>query len=530
VRGAAGSALSQGIGVALKLQNKFDWAGVAAAGIGGAAGAWAEGSLSAQGWVQNAVRNAYGATADAMANAAARTLLTGTSFGDNMMAALPDIIGSTIGRLASDAIAGPRRSSGIVVTHEADSATAERAFGLGGLMTAPDLSLTTGIDGRLAAIRSELAAGEATGDEVGADEIVVTGQRRVSQGAVASQTVRQARATPHGVRSQRGQAQQVGAAAGRGSTVAVVPGYDGIAGGRADGHDDLGFFLAYMGRDLPGYFQQPEYQDLGPGAGVVERYVNFADRLIAQASDYQLRRVILPVLNGWAEHGVYGEGWAAARDRVRARVDAVDANVNAAFNADLRVLGGVYMDFGQFVNPILAAGAAGRDIYDNGLENFDPIDTATSLVSRRGRAFSETVERVAPGLYRMDPRSIGFSQSTVSSTFSDGVNTIDSTAAALRAGRLRPEDLGNPIRLVQHQGRLFSLDNRRLAAFSAAGIDDVPVEVISLNTRSVRREFRSKFNPVGGDGQQTVVIERAADRTAAERVLLDHGMIRPPRR
>jgi hypothetical protein len=37
-RGLAGSALSQGIGVATGLQDKFDWAGIAAAGIGGGVG------------------------------------------------------------------------------------------------------------------------------------------------------------------------------------------------------------------------------------------------------------------------------------------------------------------------------------------------------------------------------------------------------------------------------------------------------------------------------------------------------------
>ncbi|WP_214675024.1 hypothetical protein, partial [Escherichia coli] len=41
-------------------------------------------------------------TAGGLANAAARSLIEGTSFGDNILAALPDVIGQTIG----DAVAG----------------------------------------------------------------------------------------------------------------------------------------------------------------------------------------------------------------------------------------------------------------------------------------------------------------------------------------------------------------------------------------------------------------------------------------
>ncbi len=45
VRGAVGSALTQGIGRATGLQSSFSWAGVAAAGIGATAGHMAAGRL-----------------------------------------------------------------------------------------------------------------------------------------------------------------------------------------------------------------------------------------------------------------------------------------------------------------------------------------------------------------------------------------------------------------------------------------------------------------------------------------------------
>jgi YD repeat-containing protein len=105
-RGALSSTLTQGISVATGLQHKFDWVGVAAAGIGNGAGSQVKlGGIGGR---------LVSGMADAIANAATRSLITGTDFGDNIMAALPDVIGNTIGNLAASKIAsigGPRASS-----------------------------------------------------------------------------------------------------------------------------------------------------------------------------------------------------------------------------------------------------------------------------------------------------------------------------------------------------------------------------------------------------------------------------------
>ena len=44
--------------------------------------------------------------ANGIANAATRSLVNGSDFGDNLMAALPDILGNTIGSAIGDAVAG----------------------------------------------------------------------------------------------------------------------------------------------------------------------------------------------------------------------------------------------------------------------------------------------------------------------------------------------------------------------------------------------------------------------------------------
>jgi hypothetical protein len=116
VRGAAASALTQGIGVAVGLQKKFDFAGVAAAGIGagilGAASRHMAGKglgVAPQDITPDTIRNAafyanqaLSGAAGAIANAATRSLANGSDFGDNILAALPDVIGSTIGNMLAD--------------------------------------------------------------------------------------------------------------------------------------------------------------------------------------------------------------------------------------------------------------------------------------------------------------------------------------------------------------------------------------------------------------------------------------------
>ncbi|WP_135212625.1 HNH endonuclease [Vitreimonas flagellata] len=88
LRQAAGSVVTQGIGVATGLQDSFSWAGVAAAGLS----TFIPGNIGPIGTV----------AARTIVNGATRTLFEGGDFGDNVLAALPDVVGQTIG----EAIAG----------------------------------------------------------------------------------------------------------------------------------------------------------------------------------------------------------------------------------------------------------------------------------------------------------------------------------------------------------------------------------------------------------------------------------------
>lgn len=136
------------------------------------------------------------------------------------------------------------------------------------------------------------------------------------------------------------------------------------------------------------------------------------------------------------------------------------------------------------------------------------------------------VDGVSPGFYRADPRQLRFTQPTASPNFSNG-GTIDSLVADLRAGRVRPDQVGDPLRVVLVEGRPFSFDNRRLVSFNAAGVDNVPIQVMGLEDAAFASRFRQRFNPILGEGQQ-VVIAKSADQKAAQQLLYRLGLTNRP--
>ncbi len=73
-------------------------------------------------------------------------------------------------------------------------------------------------------------------------------------------------------------------------------------------------------------------------------------------------------------------------------------------------------------------------------------------------------------------------------SFSDGTplqNTID----ALKSGGLKPEQI-DPIRIFEKDGKIFTLDNRRLFAAHQAG---TKVNTRRATQKEISREFSRKF-------------------------------------
>jgi YD repeat-containing protein len=110
--GVAASAISQGIGVATGLQQKFDWTGVAAAGISAGVAQYASSQLPGASQpifapnttqvightLPSTLNVAISGMAGTIANAATRSLVDGSDFGDNIIAGLPDVLSQIVQR------------------------------------------------------------------------------------------------------------------------------------------------------------------------------------------------------------------------------------------------------------------------------------------------------------------------------------------------------------------------------------------------------------------------------------------------
>jgi len=70
---------------------------------------------------------------------------------------------------------------------------------------------------------------------------------------------------------------------------------------------------------------------------------------------------------------------------------------------------------------------------------------------------------------RINPSQVRFSQSSVRPGLGGG-GTIDDLSSGLRSGAIDPGDVP-AIRILERDGQIFTLDNRRLVAFQNAGVD-----------------------------------------------------------
>jgi RHS repeat-associated protein len=114
-----------------------------------------------------------------------------------------------------------------------------------------------------------------------------------------------------------------------------------------------------------------------------------------------------------------------------------------------------------------------------------------------------------PGPGRMNPQKVRFTQDTC--TNQGNGYTVQGNIQGLQDGTISPEQMGDPIRVFQKQsemngleaknsrfgptsfknladGEWYTLDNRRLYAFQAAGITDIPVEDVSGEMKTIANE------------------------------------------
>ena len=136
-----------------------------------------------------------------------------------------------------------------------------------------------------------------------------------------------------------------------------------------------------------------------------------------------------------------------------------------------------------------------------------------------------TSGELAPGLYRANPQQIRFGQHVASPNFSNG-GTINDTIAELLAGK-SPDQIGSPIRVIYRDDVPFTLDNRRLIAFNAAGVDSIPIQVVSAGDPAIATLLRNptRMNPIAGEGRYIIVTPKV-DQQSARQLLLENGLIK----
>jgi len=127
------------------------------------------------------------------------------------------------------------------------------------------------------------------------------------------------------------------------------------------------------------------------------------------------------------------------------------------------------------------------------------------------------------GLQDIDPKEIRFSQPNVGPYFNNG-SRVDELIPKLKTGKVSPYDIP-PIQVVQKGGKLFSLDNRRLLAFNSAGVDKVPVKIVSSDDPFVSKKLLRRFDPIVGEGHYVVVVPKT-ERVEALNLLEKYDMIR----
>ena len=127
--------------------------------------------------------------------------------------------------------------------------------------------------------------------------------------------------------------------------------------------------------------------------------------------------------------------------------------------------------------------------------NANGKNTVNSTLQSGARTAAESGNKdpCGDGDGEIDPSQVRWSQSSVSANFKNG-QSVDATAQGLKNGSVDPSAFP-PIRLVNIKGVLYTLDNRRLAAFAQAG---VPVKYVMAKPEEILNDLFKFTNP--GDG------------------------------
>jgi filamentous hemagglutinin len=111
-------------------------------------------------------------------------------------------------------------------------------------------------------------------------------------------------------------------------------------------------------------------------------------------------------------------------------------------------------------------------------------DMTKSVAAFRKIGIEEVVE--------FDAKTIRFTQDSISNEFKGGKGSLKGLIDDLKSGKVSSDDIP-PIRVFEKDGKIYSLDNRRLKAFQEA---NVPIRIQKATQDEVANEMW-KFHPIG---------------------------------
>ncbi|WP_209725729.1 MULTISPECIES: LysM peptidoglycan-binding domain-containing protein [Asticcacaulis] len=513
-RAVGSSLIHQGANMAFGVQKKFDWVGLAVAGVAGGVSYSFSGTASK--WAGEG--NKWGAaaitgTASLLAGAATRTLLTHDSFGKSLKAALPDALGTTIGNMVSDAV---------VSAMETGKAT--RSLERAGLPADANENKTS-IE-YVKNLRRQ-GASEDQIQQILRNEHTTLG---LSLSDKATVGISFEEATRRGIRVVNHNAHYLNQSP---EASLVDPERDSLRFKPWDNEvvDETSTGSTAHNGDI---VVTGKYK-VGPnGSEIIQNSFAGGGHLLAGATQLALENPDLAnfayeaakiTLTGGPVKGIAFEiaqkAGGATFDRLSGQAIEYVQNSTDQFVTQLATDKGWEIGFDIGNRPVSIGPQAFGDVSGNvsGVVANTVLGGGLAVVLVKGKSVLSILD---PGssAARMNPRDIRFTQDTVSPNFSDG-GTINDAVAQLRNGAVSADDFP-AIRLVEHDGKLWSLDNRRLVAFNAAQLDNIPVKTLDMSDPSVRAEFLKKFRPVN-DGKNIVVV-KAGDRSAARTVLRENGV------
>jgi RHS repeat-associated protein len=138
---------------------------------------------------------------------------------------------------------------------------------------------------------------------------------------------------------------------------------------------------------------------------------------------------------------------------------------------------GQYYLRARFYNPVVGRFTQEDTYRGDGLNLYSYVsNNPVKYVDPSGYC-GESKENVYAGVgggNNLSTKEINFMQSSIKNT--TGEYTVLGNADALKAGTLKPSDLPAIKVWKDAQGKIWTLDHRRLAAFKLAGIEEIPVE------------------------------------------------------